>query len=57
MTAFRKKLDDEKALKQALAALLAPDEVTALRRRTDRLLHAGRFPEPGPGRNYPWPPL
>jgi hypothetical protein len=57
MAAFRKKLDDEKALKQALATLLAAEEVTALRRRTDRLLRAGRFPEPGPGRNYPWPPL
>jgi hypothetical protein len=57
MAAFRKKLDDEKALKAALNTLLAADEITALRRRTDRLLAAKRFPEPGPGRNYPWPPL
>ena len=57
MAAFRKKLDDDKRLKQALNTLLAADEVAALRRRTDRLLHAKRFPEPGPGRNYPWPPL
>ena len=57
IAAFRKKLDEEKALKSALNALLASDEVTALRRRTDRLLANKRFPEPGPGRNYPWPPL
>jgi hypothetical protein len=57
MGAFRKKLDDEQALKQALTTLLAADEVASLRRRTDRLLRSGKFPEPGPGRNYPWPPL
>ncbi len=57
MAAFRKRLDDDKTLKQALKTLLAAEEVTALRRRTDRLLNAPRFPEPGPGRNYPWPPL
>ncbi len=57
MAAFRKKLDEDKSLKQALSTLLAVDEVAALRRRTDRLLRAGKFPEPGPGRNYPWPPL
>jgi len=40
-----------------LTQLLAPDEIAALRRRADRLLRTGCFPEPGPGRNYPWPPL
>lgn len=54
---FRKRLDEDKALTQALKTLLAEEEVAALRRRADRLLHARRFPEPGPGRNYPWPPL
>jgi uncharacterized repeat protein (TIGR03843 family) len=57
VAAFRQKLDDESSLKQALSALLATDEVAALRRRTDRLLRTRVFPEPGPGRNYPWPPL
>jgi hypothetical protein len=40
-----------------LEQLLSPAEVTALRRRTDRLLRVGCFPQPGGGRNYPWPPL
>jgi uncharacterized repeat protein (TIGR03843 family) len=56
LAAFRKKLD-EAPLKKALKTLLAADEVAALRRRADRLLAAEVFPEPGPGRNYPWPPL
>lgn len=56
MAAFRQQLD-EAPLKKALNTLLAADEVAALRRRTDRLLAAKVFPQPGPGRNYPWPPL
>jgi hypothetical protein len=57
MSAFRQRLDDDKKLARLLGTLLAGEEVVALRRRTDRLLNARRFPEPGPGRNYPWPPL
>ena len=40
-----------------LAALLSVDEVEATRRRLDELVEAGRFPPPGPGRPYPWPPV
>jgi hypothetical protein len=40
-----------------LNQLLDPDEITMLRRRTERLIKAGCFPAPGGGRNYPWPPL
>jgi uncharacterized repeat protein (TIGR03843 family) len=41
---------------RALDALLLPVEVDATRRRTERLLHAGRFPDPGPGwPSLPWP--
>ncbi len=54
---FRKRLDSDRDLARALSALLAADEVSALRRRADRVLNQRRFPEPGPGRNYPWPPL
>jgi uncharacterized repeat protein (TIGR03843 family) len=54
---FRRRLDDDAALVEAFNTLLAPGEVSALRRRADRLLAAKHFPEPGPGRNYPWPPL
>jgi uncharacterized repeat protein (TIGR03843 family) len=40
-----------------LLELLAAGEVDATERRLERLLAAGRFPSPGPGRPYPWPPV
>jgi uncharacterized repeat protein (TIGR03843 family) len=55
--AFRRRLDDDADMLTAYNSLLAPNEVAALRRRADRLLNNRKFPEPGPGRNYPWPPL
>ncbi len=57
VAAFRRQLDSGRPLAQGLSPLLTADEIHALRRRTDRVLSARRFPEPGPGRNYPWPPL
>lgn len=57
LTDFRHRLDDDADLKQAYASLLSAAEVQAVRRRADRFLSARKFPEPGPGRNYPWPPL
>jgi uncharacterized repeat protein (TIGR03843 family) len=57
-------LDDLRALKGRLSAgevrerlldLLSPAEVAATERRLADLLELGRFPEPGPGRPYPWP--
>jgi cytochrome c553 len=38
-----------------LAPLLSDREIQALSARLEALLSAGRFPEPGPGRPYPWP--
>jgi uncharacterized repeat protein (TIGR03843 family) len=38
-------------------SLLDADEFKALRRRLDRLIQTGRFPDPGAGRNVPWPPV
>ncbi len=38
-----------------LRALLSPAELRALARRVGDLLADGVFPEPGPGRPYPWP--
>ncbi|MDP6102556.1 MAG: SCO1664 family protein [Dehalococcoidia bacterium] len=39
-----------------LSPLLAPEELTALRRRLERLLSSGRFPSYDPTRrNIPWP--
>ncbi len=54
---FRDRLGSEQDLKTAIGSLLEPLEISALRRRADKLLAARQFPEPGPGRNYPWPPL
>jgi uncharacterized repeat protein (TIGR03843 family) len=41
----------------ALRALLDDAEVAAVRRRLADLVEDARFPEPGPGRPYPWPPV
>jgi uncharacterized repeat protein (TIGR03843 family) len=38
-----------------LETLLTPAEIDAMAHRVDDLLRSGRFPEPGPGRPYPWP--
>jgi hypothetical protein len=40
-----------------LRELLEREELEALRARTHALHAAGRFPAPGPGRPYPWPPI
>jgi hypothetical protein len=40
-----------------LSDLLSVDELAALDSRIDELLRVGVFPEPGPGRPYPWPPV
>lgn len=40
-----------------LCQLLANDEVSAFERRVEKLLKAGVYPRPGPGPNYPWPPV
>jgi len=45
------------ALVQALREMLSEREVSALRKRIERLVEAGVFPQPGPGPNYPWPPV
>jgi len=40
---------------EPLADLLDEGEVAATARRARDLVRAGRFPQPGPGRPYPWP--
>ena len=42
-------------LRTELCALLHADEVEAAASRAARLVRSGRFPNPGPGRPYPWP--
>lgn len=49
--------DSESWISKALAELLAHNEIRALNRRLNRLLEKPVFPEPGPGRHYPWPPV
>ena len=49
--------DSKDSIYEMLESLLAPDELRALRRRLDRLVNSGKHPDPGPGRNVPWPPV
>jgi hypothetical protein len=44
-------------LRAEMTTLLTDREVDAAARRADALAKAGRFPEPGPERPYPWPPV
>ena len=50
-------LNADGAVPEALGSLLEPAELAAVRARADALVSAGCFPEPGPGRPYPWPPI
>jgi len=45
----------EGRLRAELDGLLTPDEIDATAVRLAGLLASGTFPEPGPGRPYPWP--
>lgn len=47
----------EDPLVAELAKLITPMEMDALSARLDRLISAERFPAPGAGRHYPWPPV
>lgn len=42
---------------QALGDLLSVAEIEATGKRANRLVQSKRFPEPGSGRYYPWPPV
>ena len=44
-------------LHRRLAELLSPGEADATAARARALAEAGRFPEPGPERHVPWPPI
>lgn len=44
-------------LREAMLDLLDETEVDATAARAERLASVGRFPEPGPGRPFPWPPV
>jgi len=44
-------------LRETLGGLLDREEIAALEARTAGLIRHGTYPEPGPGRPYPWPPV
>lgn len=44
-------------LRDSLLELLSAREIDATARRAQALARAGRFPAPGHGRAYPWPPV
>lgn len=42
---------------QAMRKLLSPQEIRAFQGRVRHILKQRRYPVPGPGPNYPWPPV
>ena len=55
---LRKQLGGGTPLTQALSQLLSKGEMAAMRRRLDRLLHAGVYPAPSSHwPSVPWPPV
>jgi hypothetical protein len=57
LMAFKDHLAQSDSLMETLARLLAVEEVEAVKQRLDTLLKRSTFPEPGPGRHVPWPPI
>jgi uncharacterized repeat protein (TIGR03843 family) len=45
------------AVWQELNQLLSGREIEAMLHRTERIITQGKFPEPGHGPSYPWPPI
>lgn len=56
LTQLRERLGDQE-ISAELASLLSPSEFEIMLRRLDLLIDAGVFPQPGPDRHYPWPPV
>lgn len=55
LRAFQEQLANPNGVRSTLESLISAREMKMLQRRLDILLQAGCFPEPGPGRNVPWP--
>ena len=49
--------DTEGKLQKQLKKLISEREIEALIRRTEKLMTTGKFPSPGRGPSYPWPPV
>lgn len=55
---LQEKLDDDSDKQiEKLRQLLSEREMAALSKRLERLIQRSIFPQPGPGRHYPWPPV
>ena len=50
-------LRSDSHLRQNLQPLLNGEELTAFEKRLRRIIEDGSFPNPGPGRHFPWPPV
>ncbi len=57
LLSFHECLERQTPLAHTLAELLDKAELRALRRRLDHLMTTGKYPDPGPGPNIPWPPV
>lgn len=57
LTNWYEKIEQDTLIEDTLGDLLSTIELVALCERTARLVQSGRFPKPGPGRHYPWPPV
>lgn len=49
--------DSESDYRKQLAHLISESEIEAFNKRINRLLNKRTYPQPGPGPNYPWPPV
>lgn len=55
---FERRLADEEDVRiQQLREMINQREIAAMQKRVRKVLAAGTFPHPGPGRHYPWPPV
>jgi hypothetical protein len=52
---LRKSLQSADGMRETLESLLSKREVNKLEQRLNHLLKTRRFPQPGAGRNVPWP--
>jgi hypothetical protein len=55
LRALKTRLASHDGITSALEHLLNPQEMRTLELRLDIILKSGCFPQPGPGRNVPWP--
>jgi uncharacterized repeat protein (TIGR03843 family) len=55
LRAFRARLIAPEGVRRVLEQLLSPREAQTLQQHLDDLLESARFPQPGSGRNVPWP--